>query len=104
MFDALDCLAVADVMIGSKSGMSETAAALSTNVKIMPSRRGQPQDRVEFMMTEMISTGVVEPSVQAEVNKAIDDWKHCSAEARDSINSDPVAVAAQTYYQTVDVS
>lgn len=85
--------------------MSESAAAPSANNgKIMPWRPGQPQDRVEFKMTGIISTGVVEPSVQAEVNKAIDDWKYCSAEARDSTKNDPMGVPTQTYYQTVDVA
>lgn len=91
MFDAFDCLATADVLITSRSTFSETAAAISTNVKIHLQTNQMQQDTVFVNKNKVVLDGHV--NNQSEIDTAISDWFYCSAEARQSTNH---------FYQTVD--
>ena len=104
MFDTFDCLAAADVLVGSESSFSEATAAVSTNVKVMIWRGEHEQDRVTLNPNVALSSGDVTLAEQKRMDDAIADWWHCSEETRRSTGDDANSVAARQFYQTVDGS
>lgn len=102
MFDTFDCLAAADVLVGSESSFSEAAGALSTNVKVLVWLQQTEQDRVTLNHGMVASSGAVSSEKQSQVDAAISDWWHCSGKSLQSEKSDAENVAARGYYQTVD--
>jgi len=100
VFDTFDCLAAADVVIGSESSFSEAAAAVSTNVKIMLWENQAEQDRVVLNARAVTRSGAVTSDEQMQINSVIADWFHCSAEVRQWTESAPENVAGR-FYQTV---
>lgn len=102
LFDAFDCLATADVVIGSESSLSEAAAAMSTNVKVMVWEGQTEQDRVTLDPASVALNASVSPAKQSEMNAVISDWWHCAAEASQTAREDDVGVFASKFYQTVD--
>ncbi|CAN0223974.1 unnamed protein product [Scytosiphon promiscuus] len=101
VFDTFDCLAAADVIVGSDSSFSEAAAAVSTNVKVMLYANQTEQDRVFLDSEAAASSGTVSLEEQAKMDTAISAWWHCSEYARQSAGS-YVGLAASRFYQTVD--
>lgn len=97
MFETFDCLATADVVVGSESSFSEAAAAVSTNVKVMIWENQTEQDRITLNSRAAASSGEVSSDEQLEMNAAIADWWHCFGEVQRSTESN-----ARTFYQTVD--
>lgn len=82
--------------------MSEAAAALSTNVKVMLWEGQHQQDRITLDSARVASTGAVSSESQVEMNLAIANWWFCHQEARSSSGIHSLAAEAQTFYQTVD--
>lgn len=101
MFDTFDCLAAADVLVGSESSFSEAAAAVSTNVKVMVWPELAEQDRVNLDVETVVSTGAVSVEEQPRVDAAISDWWHCSESGWQSAGYDAQMLAVSGYYQTV---
>lgn len=102
MFETLDCLAAADVVVGSESSFSEAAAAVSTNVKVMLWENQTEQDRVTLNSEAAALSGAVSVEEQLQMDTAVADWWYCSGEAQDSTGSDADGIAARRFYQTVD--
>lgn len=102
MFDTFDCLAAADVIVGSKSSFSEAAAAVSTNIKLgLWTGQTEQQDRISLNDHAVVSSGEVSLEEQSQIDKTIFDWWHCSKKDWQSAGSDAEALAADGYYQTV---
>lgn len=60
------------------------------------------QDRVGLQVHEVVKAGSVGPSKQADINRAISDWRNCFGEAlQSSANGDPRGVNAASFYETV---
>lgn len=57
--ESFDCLAMADVVVGSNSSISEAVAAVSTNVKVMLWKGQTEQDRVTLNLTKIVSDETV---------------------------------------------
>jgi len=103
VFDTFDCLAAADVFVGSESSFSEAAAAVSTNVKVMLWENQTEQDRVTLNSEAVTLSGAVTSDEQLQINTAIANWRHCSEEVRQWKESAPENLgAAKGFYQTVD--
>lgn len=100
-FDAFECLAAADVVIGSESSMSEAVAAVSTNVKIMHWQGQTEQDRVTLNASAVVSAGTVSLPTQLQINTVIANWFHCSDEARRA-TVDGAGATARKFYETVN--
>lgn len=100
-FETFDCLAAADVVVGSRSSFSDTAGAVSTNVKIMTREYKTEQDRLTVNPRRIESQGAVSSDEQLQMNAAIANWWHCSVEARGSEGSTVESLDARGFYQTV---
>lgn len=83
--------------------MSEAAAAVSTNVKVMLWEGQTEQDRVTLNSTKIVADKTVSSESQLQMNAAIADWWHCSREARQLAGVDAATVSARRFYETVDV-
>lgn len=57
-----------------------------TFMQIMLAEGEEEQDRVTLNATKIGSKGRLDVEEQAEVNKAVEDWWHCSREAKASRN------------------
>lgn len=100
LFDTFECLAAADVVVGSESSMSEAAAAVSTNVKVMLWQGQIEQDRVTLNSSAVVSDGNVSMDAQREMNAAIANWAHCSGEAHQA-TGDGGGATTRAFYETV---
>lgn len=91
------------MVVGSESSLSEAAAAVSTNVKIMLWEGQEEQDRVTFDSNEIATFGEVNPQDQLELNKVISDWFYCQKEAAHGSNGSDSTVSAyaRQFYQMV---
>lgn len=102
VFETFDCMAAADILVGSQSSFSQAAAAISTNVKVMIRKNQTEQDWVMLDYRAAASSGAVTSDEQMEVETAIADWWYCSGEAKQASGSDDKSLAARRFYQTVD--
>lgn len=77
--DCFDCLATADILIGSKSTFSRKAAYVSTNVKFFP-YEDSAESKLNFWevlnLNQVLEYGVD----QDVVNENIKNWWYCSRE------------------------
>ena len=90
------------MVVGSESSLSEAAAAVSTNIKIMLWEGQEEQDRVTLNSSEIATTGEVNPRDQLKISTVISDWFYCQREARGSNGNDStVSEYARRFYQTV---
>lgn len=103
-FETFDCLAAADVVVGSRSSFSDTSGAVSTNIKVLTRDHQTEQDRVTLKSEAMESSGAVSLDEQLQMDTAISDWWHCSQETRGLTRSSAEDLAASQFYQTVDGS
>lgn len=103
-FETFDCLAAADVLVGSRSSFSDTSGAVSTNIKVLTRDHQTEQDRVTLKSDAMESSGAVSVDEQLQMDNAISDWWHCSRETRGLKGSTAKRRAASQFYQTVDGS
>lgn len=100
-FETFDCLAAADVVVGSRSSFSDTSGAVSTNIKVLTRDHQTEQDRVTLKSEAMESSGAVSSEEQLQMDTAISDWWHCSREARTLTGTTTERLAASQFYQTV---
>ena len=94
-------MAAADVVVGSRSTFSDSAAAVSTNVKVMHRKNQTEQDRVVLDPEAIRQNGAVSDADQAKMDTAIANYRYCSEEASRSRGSDATSIAARRFYQTV---
>lgn len=101
-FETFDCLAAADVVVGSRSSFSDVAGAVSTNVKVLTRFHQIEQDSVTLLSKDIDASGAVSSDEQLQMDIAIADWWKCSGEARRSAGEDADGLTARTFYQTVN--
>lgn len=76
--DALECMAAADVMVGSESKFSKAAAAMSVGVKVLTDQWEVDEDEEMVALDPAQTVAGMAANDQTALLRAVEEWHACS--------------------------
>lgn len=82
MKDAVECMASADIFIGSDDSFSHEASRVSHNVRVMTPYGPLPEEDM-FVLSVESAVGGLSASEQSEFRAVVQHWRECSQATRE---------------------
>lgn len=82
MPDALECVAQADVLVGSEDEFSQAAVTLSRGVKVLTDRWEVDADEDVIALNPAKAIAGLSPRERGELREAVEAWLGCPGASR----------------------